>query len=33
MDESARALLVDEYREERSALAELLGREPDWSCA
>ncbi len=33
MDESARALLVDEYREERSALAELLGREPDWSFA
>jgi len=33
MDESARALLVDEYRDEHSALAELLGREPDWSFA
>jgi hypothetical protein len=33
MDEWSRALLVDEYRDERSALAELLGREPDWSFA
>lgn len=33
MDEVARDLLVKEYLEGRAALADLLGREPDWSFA